>query len=168
LLFPITASELTVYKNPGFKTFQLSCGGYGHVPSTAFGTVDEPRLVEMCSAAVKLNSDTFGLSDEVLLSLVEEVDAAYYVGIESSDRTNFFIGIPTETDGTFQQGHTSNSPINYELSVIQAAGEYMDNVSSTPVMGLLMDSTFSIQVNPNGQPPKVVLGPYDITSPVEA
>jgi hypothetical protein len=168
LLFPIIPSSTTVYKNPGFNTFQLSCGGYGHVPSSAFGTVDEPRLIEMCSASVKLNSDTFGLCDEVLLSLIEEDKADYYVGTESSDRTNFFIGIPTETDGTFQQGHTSNSPVNYELSVTQSPGEYMEYVSVSPIMGLLMDSTFSIQVNPNGQPPKVVMGPYDITSPVEA
>jgi hypothetical protein len=168
LLFPLTANDSTIYKNPGFQTFQLSCGGYGHVPSSSFGTVDEPRLVEMCSAALKLNSDTFGMSDEVLLALVEETKATYHLGTRSSDRTNFFIGIPTETDGTFQQGHTSNSPINYELSVIQSAGEYMNNVEMAPIMGLLMDSTFSIQVNANGQPPKVVMGPYDITSPIEA
>jgi hypothetical protein len=166
-LFPIGAKDRTIYKNPGFNTFQLSCAGYGNIPSSAFGTKFEPRLVEMCSQALKLNSDTFGMCDEVLMSLVEETGATFRIGIYSSDRTNFFIGIPTETDNTFQQGQTSNSPINYELSVTQDADEYMNNVTMPPVMCLLMDATFSIQVNANGQPPRIAVGSYDITSPVE-
>ena len=38
-------------------------------------------------------------------------------GYESNDTTHFFCGFPTETDYTFMQGMTSNSPITYKLTV---------------------------------------------------
>jgi hypothetical protein len=166
LLFPTLASDRTVYKNPGFNSFKLSCAGYGNIPATTFGTVHEPRLVEMCSQALKLNTDTFGMCDEVLRSLIEETDITGTLATYSTDATDFFIGMPTETDNTFQQGQTSNSPINYELSVTQPSNSYSTHVQMPPVMCLLMDSTFSIQVQSNGQPPMVAIGPYDITSPM--
>jgi hypothetical protein len=103
------------------------------------------------------------------MSIVEEINTTRGLATYSSDKTDFFIGLPTETDNTFQQGQTSNTPINYEFAINQKSdNEYKNQVTVPPVMCLLMDSTFSIQVQPNGQPPMVAVGPYDITSPVPA
>jgi hypothetical protein len=167
LLFPLKVSHRSIFKNPGFDTFQLNCSGYGQIPAVAFGTVDEPRLLEMCSNAVNLNTDTFGLNTEVLNSLIHFDSVDLFSGYRSINGTSFFIGIPTETDNTFQQGQTSNTPINYELTIHQdQTSSYATNVQSPPIMCLLCDASFSITVKPNGQPPTVSLGITDITSPV--
>jgi hypothetical protein len=166
LLFPLKNNNRTVFKNPQFNTFQLTCATYGSIPSSAFGTVNEPRLVEMCSNAVNLNTDVNGLSKVVLKSLISTTD--YDEGNQSFDRTSFFIGLPTETDNTFQQGQTSDTPINYELSITQDSGNhYKENVESPPLMCLLLDAVFSIQVQEYGAP-LAVLGANDITTPVRA
>jgi hypothetical protein len=109
------------------------------------------------------------LSDDVLNSLIQ-VNVGGTVsridGVYSDDRTQFFIGFPTETDGTFQQGQTSDTPINYELSVIMDEDNvYRKNVTAPPLMCLLMDAAFSIQVQPYGNP-LVALNAFDITSPM--
>jgi hypothetical protein len=166
LLFPLRNINRSVYKNPLFNTFQLTCASYGSIPSSAFGTKDEPRFIEMCSNAVNLNTDSVGMSKAVLKSLLDngsEAGLARY----SYDTTNFFIGLPTETDNTFQQGQTSDTPINYELSVtMNADNYYRQNCVSPPLMCLLLDSVLSIQVNPYGSP-LVALGPNDVTTPVK-
>jgi hypothetical protein len=170
LLFPVKSSNRSVFYNPGFMTFQLGYARYGQFPSIAFGTNREPRLIEMTTNALNLNSDTCGLSCDVLVSLIYAESSnipSQTVQFKSSDRSNFLIGIPTEIHNTFQQGQTSNTPINYELTVTQNASNwYAQNVSTTPVIGVLSDSTFNIMVNSNGQPPIVTLGLNDITSPV--
>jgi hypothetical protein len=166
LLFPLKVTHKTVYKNPGFSSFQLNCGGYGQIPSTAFGTVDEPRLVEMCSNAVNLNNDTSGMNIEVINSLAHATKADQSLGFRSLDCTSFFIGMPTETDNTFQQGQTSATPISYELTITQDANStYAKSVQSPPVICLLIDATFNIMVNTNGAPPMVSIGAADITTP---
>jgi hypothetical protein len=166
LLFPLRSNHRTVYKNPGFRSWQLSCGGYGQIPASAYGTIEEPRFVELCTNAVNLNSDTFGLNTEVLNSLIDENTTDARTGNTSTDRTSFFIGIPTETDNTFQQGQTSNTPITYELTVSEDNdSSYAEDVDSPPIIGLLIDTTFNIMINNNGQPPIVSLSSYDITSP---
>jgi hypothetical protein len=169
LLFPEKVNQRSVYHNPKFRSFQLTCATYGAIPNVTFGTIREPRFVEMCSNAVNLNTDTFGLSEDVLNSLIlinngetiSRVD-----GVISDDRTHFFIGLPTETDGTFQQGQTSDTPINYELSVIMDDDNvYRKGATAPPLMCLLMDAALSIQVQPYGNP-LVNLGLNDITTPV--
>ena len=37
--------------------------------------------------------------------------------------TSFFIGLPTETDNTYQQGLASLSPINFEINVSQETND---------------------------------------------
>jgi hypothetical protein len=125
----------------------------------------------MVSNALNLNSDTNSFSEDVLNSLIQDdipsstspvrIDGKY-----SDDRTNFLIGIPTETDNTFQQGQTSNTPVNYELSIRQNSTNPYKSTTVPPIMGMLIDATFNIMVNANGQPPIVTVGPVDITSPV--
>jgi hypothetical protein len=169
LLFPEKVNQRTIYHNPKFRSFQLTCATYGAIPNVAFGTVREPRFIEMCSNAVNLNTDTFGMSDDVINSLVQVNfgdEISRIDGTKSDDRTHFFIGLPTETDGTFQQGQTSDTPINYELSVIMDENNvYRKEVTAPPLMCLLMDAAFSIQVQPYGNP-LVMLGPNDITTPI--
>ena len=88
------------------------------------------------------------------------------LGYEANDISNYVLAFPTSTDNTFQQGQTSASPITYELK-----GQINKNtplVKSTsqcvPLMGLLKDSVFAIQIRPNG-PPIVALDEFDIASP---
>ena len=88
-------------------------------------------------------------------------------GYKSRDVSNFLIGFATETDNTFQQGQTSNTPITYSFVVNQDKTKtYAANVEVPPILGVLVDSTFSIQIRPDGAPAIVEIGAYDITSPM--
>ena len=140
MLFPWKTTHKTIYHNPNFTGFQLQCGGYGSIPS---------------------------VNKEVIRSLTTNFSETATTGVRSDEETSFFLGLPTETDNCFQQGMTSNTPITFEVHVKQESGnKYMSSVEATPIMCFLVDSTFSIQVQPNGAPPLVELGAYDITSPV--
>lgn len=169
LLFPLNANYKTVYKNPCFESFQINCGGYGSVPATTIKTYEDPRLIEFCQNAMNLNTDTECFSNEVCRSLVEQT-GKIKTGYESKDATNFFIGFATEPDRTFQQGHTSNVSIVYNIKVENPAkgtdkAYYAENVESSPIMCMLVDSVISFKIRPNGAPSDVVIGAYDITSP---
>ena len=83
-------------------------------------------------------------------------------GYVSNDTTHFFIGFPTETDFTAFQGQTSNSPINYKLTV--EASETSKAFQEKPELGFLRHCTFSIQIKANG-PPVVVIDDYDLSAP---
>ena len=169
ILFPLTPNHRSVYKNPRFTTLQLQCGGYGNIPDVAYGTIYEPRLIESLQNALNLNCDTTCLNKTVLSSMVSKNNAAYTTDLDSWDTTSFLVGFPVETDNTFQQGQTSNTPITYTLTVTQDTTNYYATSNTTvPIMGFLIDSTFSIQIRPDGQPPIVEIGAYDITSPVLA
>ena len=166
LLFPLKPTYRTVYKNPSFKTLQLQCGGYGSIPDIAFGTSKSARLLESVQNALNVNCDTVGINKDILRALQAET-GGFSSGLKSKDSTNFIVGFATETDGTFQQGQTSNTPITYTLCVDQDTNShYAKNVSTTPIMGMLIDSTFSIQIRADGAPPVVEVGAFDITSPV--
>jgi hypothetical protein len=167
LLFPEKSNSRTIFKNPLFDSFQLSCATYGSIPAIGFGTVSEPRFIELCSNADNLNTDTWGLSGDVLNSLLSigSVATMRQDGVFSDDRTHFFIGLPTETDNTFQQGQTSDTPINYDLTVIYSdSSVYRDAAKAPPLMCFLVDAVLSILVQPVGNP-VVVLAANDVTSP---
>ena len=167
-LFPLKATHHNVFKNPGFTNFQLRCGGYGSVPSIPFATNgSDPMFIELCQNAMNVNGEQTGLNKEVVQSLMNQEDwNAHITGRYSNDRTSFFIGLPTETDNTFQQGQTTNTPITYEIvcDLPQGGNYYTNNNTTPPVMAILQDTVISIHVNPNGMPPTVELGPFDITS----
>ena len=166
LLFPLKPTYRTCYKNPSFKTIQLQCGGYGSIPDIAFGTQKSARLLESVQNALNVNCDTVGLNKDILRSLQAD-SSDFHKAVVSKDSTNFIVGFATETDGTFQQGQTSNTPITYTLCVDQdASSHYAKKVTTTPIMGMLIDSTFSIQIRSDGAPPVVEVGAFDITSPV--
>ena len=167
ILFPLTPNYRSVFKNPLFDTIQLQCGGYGNIPDIAYGTKQEPRLIESLQNALNLNCDTTCLNKSVLTSMISTNDDLTTTGLESFDTTSFLVGFPVETDNTFQQGQTSNTPITYTLNVTQdVSNYYATNTTTVPIMGFLIDSTFSIQIRPDGQPPIVEIGAFDITSPV--
>ena len=166
-LFPLTANHHTVFKNPLFTNFQLRCGGYGVVPTIPFATNgSDPMFIELCQNAMNVNGEQTGFNKEVVQSLTNTEDCRPSLGRVSHDKTSFFIGLPTETDNTFQQGQTSNTPITYEIVCdIPIGGNwYTTNVTTPPIMGLLQDTVISIHVQPNGMPPVVEIGSYDITS----
>ena len=174
-LFPIKHTHHTYFKNPNFKSFQLNCGGYGNIPAKPFGTTDEyPEFLEYCQNAMNVNGGQSGFNKEVVNSLTHcdrdkttnKPKFGYSIGIYSNDKSSFFIGLPTETDNTYQQGLTSLSPINFEINVTQETGDntYAKATQTPPLICLLFDSSISILVQPNGMPPLVRLGNYDLTS----
>ena len=168
MLFPWKTTHKTIYHNPNFTGFQLQCGGYGSIPSVMMATTKDPLFVTLCQNAMNLNGSVSGLNKEVIRSLNTKNSESATVGVKSDEETSFFLGVPTETDNCFQQGMTSNTPITFEVHVKQESDNaYLSAVEATPIMCFLVDSTFSVQVQPNGAPPLVELGAYDITSPVQ-
>ena len=168
-LFPLKSSHHTVFKNPNFTNFQLRCGGYGVVPTIPFATDgSDPMFIELCQNAMNVNGEQTGFNKEVINSLTNDQKWDATDGLFSNDRTSFFIGLPTETDNTFQQGQTSNTPITYEIVCdLPTGGDksyYAANNKTPPIMALLQDTVISIHVQPNGMPPVVEIGAYDITS----
>lgn len=171
-LFPFKPNYHTVFKNPGFESFQLKCGGFGNIPGVAINTIDDPLFLELCQNAININGGQVGFNKEVLDSLTHvgyaDTDAhtaALELDTYPHDRTNFFIGLPTETDNTFQQGQHSNTPVTYEIASTIPTNTYTSLASHpAPLLCYLQDYVISIHVLPNGQPPKVEIGPYDVTS----
>lgn len=167
MLFPLNSSHKTVYKNPCFTGFQLNCAGYGCLPPNEMATFRDVRPLEYLQNAMNLNTDQSGLRKEVAQSLLNE-DQLSTVGYRSKDCTNFLIGFATEPDNCFQQGQTSNTPINYVLTVKQDTSiekSYCKNVSTNPIIGLLTDYSLTIQCSSNGGVPVVRFSDDDITSP---
>ena len=145
----------------------MNCGGYGNIPARGFGTTNEyPEFLEYCQNAMNMNGEQSGFNKEVVASLTNNDLFSKSIGNYSNDRTSFFIGLPTETDNTYQQGLTSLSPINFEINVAQDTSEdsYAASVQAPPLICLLFDSSISILVQPNGMPPLVRLGNYDLTT----
>ncbi len=166
-LFPLKHTHHTVFKNPLFKSFTLNCGAFGNIPAKPFGTDGlYPEFIEYAQNAMNMNSTQSGFNKEVVASLTNNDKYFDNTGLYSNDRTNFFIGLATETDNTFQQGLTSLSPINFEMNITQntGAGTFADKVDTPPLLCVLFDSSISILVQQNGQPPLVRLGSYDLTS----
>ena len=168
MLFPWKTSHKTIYHNPNFTGFQLQCGGYGSIPTVSMATTKDPLFVTLCQNAMNLNGSVSGLNKEVIRSLNTKNSITATTGVNSDEETSFFIGVPTETDNCFQQGMTSNTPITFEVQVKQDEDNpYMTSCEATPIMCFLVDSTFSVQIQPNGAPPLVEMGAYDITSPIK-
>ena len=172
LLFPLKPNYHTVFKNPGFNSCQLKCGGYGSIPNSSFNTIDDPVFIELCQNALNVNGGQVGFNKDVLESLTHVgygANANATRALENDtyphDRTNFLIGLPTEPDNTFQQGQTSNTPITYEFASNLPNNYYSSLPNhSPPLLCFLQDQPLSIHVLPNGQPPVVELGPHDVTS----
>ena len=122
---------------------------------------------------MNINGNQVGFNKDVLESLIHVGYADNVTNTRSKkendtyphDRTNFIIGLPTETDNTFQQGQTSNTPITYEL-MSNISGNYYTSFANhpPPLLCFLQDQVISIHVLPNGQPPVIELGGFDITS----
>jgi hypothetical protein len=168
-LFPLKSGYRTVFRNPGFFQWYLTAGGFGQYPDIPYGTIREPRLIELIKNGVNLNSNQIGLSEELHRSILgNDTTQVPIVGYNSMDRTSFLLAIPMETDNTFQQGQTSATPINYELNITQNTGAdlYGTVTERPPLICLLQDATISIQVMADGSPSLVEVGPFDITSPV--
>ena len=87
-------------------------------------------------------------------------------GLYSHDCTNFFIGLPTETDNTFQQGQNSNTPITYEIVCdFHESSDYMGVADKpTPTICFLTDIIISIHVQPDGAPPNVEIGNFNLAN----
>ena len=168
LMFPMRQSFRTCHKNPLLKAFQLQCGGYGCIPGTRHGTAGDAAslTLEELQNALNVNCDTICLNKDVVRSLIN-TDTGFSLGLKSNDCTNFLIGFATETDNTFQQGQTSNTPITYTFTYDQDRfSTYSQYVEVPPILGVLVDSTFSIQIRSDGGPPICEIGSYDITSPI--
>ena len=167
-LFPLKHTHHTYFKNPKFDSFYINAGGYGNIPARAFGTNNKfPEFLEYCQNAMNMNGEQSGFNKEVIASLCNKGDFDAKTGNYSNDRTSFFIGLPTETDNTYQQGLTSLAPINFEINVSQddSVGSFAHEVKANPLLCLLYDVSISFLVQPNGMPTLVRFGNYDLTSP---
>ena len=167
-LFPLHNRHKTVFKNPLLDSFYISAGGYGNIPARPFGTNEQyPEFLEYCQNAMNMNGEQSGFNKEVVASLTNKYTYNATISNYPDDRTSFFIGLPTKTDNTYQQGLTSLSPINFEINVSQKIGNdtFANEVDTPPLLCLLYDGSISILVQPNGMPPLVRIGSYDITTP---
>lgn len=168
LLFPLKPNHHTVFKNPWFQSLQLRCGGYGNVPTVPFDTIckTDPTFIEICQNAMNVNGLQCGFNKDVFNSLVNDGNYNDTIDTYSHDCTNFFVGLPTETDNTFQQGQSSNTPITYEISsYVSPESDYVKEANRPPPrICFLNDIIISIHVQSNGLPPVVEIGEYDITS----
>ena len=159
VLFKKEANYFSCYENPFFETYQLKCGAYGNIPAEPEST-NGPIFYETCANALNTNNDLVGFNKDVMRSLT--ATSVQNTGVVSNDTTHFFMGFPTETDFTFQQGMTSNSPISFKLTVKNT--EQTVGFNEKPTIGFLSHCCFSIQVSPNG-PPAVVIDDYDLSQP---
>lgn len=167
-LFPLKHTHKTYFKNPMFEAFHMNCGNYNNIPAKAFGTNGKyPEFLEYCQNAMNMNGEQNGFNKEVIASLANEYQYnENTTGYYPNDRSSFFIGLPTETDGTYQQGLSSLAPINFELICSQKADNpFRQEVDTPPLLCLLTDISISILIRPNGMPPSVRIGPYDLTTP---
>jgi hypothetical protein len=176
ILFPYNNLYRSVYHNPNLTNWALKMGGYGQVPdipTDTWGTV----FYELCSNALNTNNDSQGFNHEVERSIAYPGQKDWLTkSYRSFDDTNFFIGIPVETDYTFQQGQTSNSAITYQFKANQTGDPNPDNpplkyqtpffrgMTSNPLMGCLKVSVLAIQLREGGTP-IISLDEYDISSP---
>ena len=160
-LFKKDANYFSCYENPFFDAFQVHCGAYGYIPAEPEST-NGPVFYETCANALNTNNDLIGFNKDVMRSLT--ATATQDTGIISNDTTHFFIGVPTETDFTFQQGMTSNSPISFKLTTKNSS--ITPNLHEKPAIGFLRHCCFTIQVNPNG-PPAVLIDDYDLSQASE-
>jgi hypothetical protein len=86
-------------------------------------------------------------------------------GHRSNDISNFFMGIPVETDHTFQQGQTINSSITYYFQGSQPQdAPYFNTMTASSIMSFLKDSVLAIQLR-EGSTPIISLDEFDISSP---
>ena len=158
-LFKRKPNYYTNYENPLFESYQLNMGAYGNVPADPENTYGQV-FYETCANAMNTNNDLCGFNSDVMRSLT--TSSIESTGYKSNDTTHFFIGFPTETDFTFMQGQTSNSPITYKLTV--KGSNATTGFNEKPEMGFLRHACFSIMVKPNG-PPVVVIDDYDLSQP---
>ena len=178
LMFPKTPDHKTVFENPLFNNVSFKMGGYGLITDEAFAT-PSPMFYALAQNSMNTNNDIIGFNDDIMRSLTANRELLYDaskgaytdLGFKSCDTTHFFMGFPTETDNTFQQGQTSNSPITYHFRGSLEPGNYYlksqadGGCTAGAVIGLLKDSVFAIQVRGDGSPPIITLDEYDLTTP---
>ena len=160
VLFKRKPNYYTNYENPLFETQQLQMGAYGYIPADPVSS-NCAIFYEQCANSMNTNNDLCGFNVDVMRSLTSE--SIQTTGYKSNDSTHFFMGYPTETDYTFQQGQTSNSPITYKLSVKGSSST--TGFEEKPEIGFLRHACFSIQVKHDGAPPNVVIDDYDLSAP---
>ena len=152
-------------------------GGYGSFPDIAVSTYGAQFYEIMCNA-YNVNTDVACFNDDVIKSLTAITSAKEVVngnivvytcpplniGYKSNDITNFIMAIPCSTDGTYQQGQTSSTPITYQLSMRAESKGPFGTKAPQVEMCFLRDSVFAIQCRP-GQTPVIVVDEADITTP---
>jgi len=172
-----TMNQGSCHVNPLLESWQLKMGGYGSFPDIAVSTYGAQFYEIMCNA-YNVNTDVACFNDDVMKSLtaityakevvngniVEYICPQLNTGYKSNDITNFIMAIPCSTDGTYQQGQTSSTPITYQLSMKAESKGPFGAKAPQVEMCFLRDSVFAIQCRP-GQTPVIVVEEADITTP---
>lgn len=111
-----------------------------------------------------MNGEQSGFNRDVIVSLTNDSKSEKQLKVCSNDRSSFFIGLPKETNNTYQLGLMSSYPINFQINVSQETGEntYAGKVETPSLICLLFDSLISILFQPNGMSPMVRFDCYDL------
>ena len=159
VLWKRKANYFSNFDNPLFKNIQLNMGAYGNIPADPEDG-NSPVIHETSANTMNTNNDLCGFNTDVMRSLI--ATKLEDTGFVSNDTTHYFMGFPTECDFTFQQGQTSNSPINFKLTVEASATSTA--FKEKPEIGFLRHCVFSIQLKP-ADPPMCVIDDYDLSAP---
>ena len=159
VLWKRKANYFSNFDNHLFMNIQLNMGAYGNIPVDPEDG-NSPVMYEMRANAMNTNNDLCGFNTDVMHSLTAtKLEDTCYV---SNDTTHYFMGFSTECDFTFQQGQTSNIPINFKLTV--ETTDTSTAFKEKPEIGFLPHCVFSIQLKPAG-PPMRVVDDYDLSAP---
>lgn len=151
------------YDNPLWEDVQLDMGSYGRIPADPSPS-NSDAIKDLAANAINTNNDLVG--SNLAVSRAFSATKIEETGYKSNDTTNFFLAFPTEMDFTFQQGQTSNSPINYKLHVKNTSvekGFVADRFNERLEFGVFRHRCFSIGVKLNG-PPDVRIDDWDFSA----
>jgi len=161
----------TCHVNPIFDNWQIKMGGYGSFPDIGISSYGAQFYEIMCNS-YNVNTDVSCFNDDVMKSLTTiittngSISVPGSTGYKSNDVTNFIMSVPCSTDGTYQQGQTSATPITYQFEAALSSESPYKDTKPECEMCFLRDSVFAIQCR-GGQTPIVVIDEADITTPIK-
>ena len=164
-----SSNTQSCHVNPIFDSWQIKMGGYGSFPDISVSSYGAQFYEIMCNS-YNVNTDVSCFNDDVMKSLttITNVNGSTSiptgVGYKSNDITNFIMAVPCSTDGTYQQGQTSATPVTYTFSAELSPESPYKNSEAKCEMCFLRDSVFAIQCR-GGHTPIVIIDEADITTP---
>lgn len=170
VLLPESPNHKTCYFNPNLIGVQMAISEFGHLPTRAVATRNDPRFIQLTLDALNLASSPLtSMNKDLSSSLYDKVTTFRVTSATAvaktddanqikqwGDRSNFLIGIPVSKEG-YQNGISSpNSNLNFQFIARTASGTDLNYVDS-PTLCFLIDNALIIQIVPNSDIPIVKL-----------